>query len=94
MSPIVKFGKLILPLSLFPQSTAVILSDCVCPVLKRECVGLKMPYKDCVLQNDALSLGDKETTVTQSLFANQSPLIKGWFLLMLVNLGLFLILMH
>jgi hypothetical protein len=53
-----------------------------------------MPYKDCVLQNDALSLGEKETTMTQSLFANQSPLIKGWFLLMLVNLGLFLILMH
>ena len=96
MSPDSEFDKLINKSCFSEKGMRVSLFlSCMCvQVLKRECVGRNMPYKDCVLQNDSLTLREKETTVAQAILSNQSPLIKGWFLLMVVNLALFLIFMH
>jgi hypothetical protein len=62
-----------------------------------------MSMKECALQEEHRSLLagrmshshiERETTLVQALVDNQSPVMKAWFVLMLVNLGLFLLLIH
>ncbi len=60
-----------------------------------------MSMKECAIQEEHRALlsgrrshGEGETTLVQALVDNQSPVMKAWFVLMLVNLALFLVLIH
>jgi hypothetical protein len=50
-------------------------------------------HEDLKLASPLLN-GDAEQSIFQSLMANQSPIIKVWFVMMVLNLGLFLLLIH
>ena len=58
-----------------------------------------MSFRELAFQEDlklssALRQEDEEMNPLQSLLANQSPVMKVWFVIMLLNLGLFLVLIH
>jgi hypothetical protein len=59
-----------------------------------------MTYRELVAQQDALNLnspllaGEQELGPWQDFMKNQSPIIKVWLVVMLVNLIMFLFLMH
>lgn len=58
-----------------------------------------MTFRELAFQEDlkltsALSDHDEEKSPLKALMDNQSPIMKMWFVIMLVNLGLFLALIH
>jgi hypothetical protein len=65
---------------------------------KRECV-ISMMFKDLTLRDDMnlaspLRQAESEQTMVQALVVNQSPIMKVWFVMMVVNLALFLFLIR
>lgn len=58
-----------------------------------------MTFRELAFQEDlklssALLNQDQDKNVFKALLENQSPVMKVWFLIMLVNLGLFLVVVH
>lgn len=55
-----------------------------------------MTFKELAMQDltTPLAQTEVETSVVQAVLANQSPIMKVWFLLMMVNMVLFLFLIN
>lgn len=58
-----------------------------------------MSVKEYAIRDErslAASLGgrERETTLVRALVENQSPVIKIWFVIMLLNMAMFLLLIH
>jgi hypothetical protein len=58
-----------------------------------------MTFRELAFQEDlklssALLNQDQDNNVLKALLENQSPVMKVWFLIMLINLGLFLVVVH
>ncbi len=58
-----------------------------------------MTFRELAFQEDlnlssALLNQDQDKNVFKALLENQSPVMKVWFLIMLINLGLFLVVVH
>ncbi len=58
-----------------------------------------MTFRELAFQEDlklasALRQDDEEFNPLQSMLENQSPVMKIWFVIMLLNLGLFLVVIH
>jgi hypothetical protein len=65
----------------------------------KESVCDAMTFRDMTFQDDLAAASaqgavDVEKSFFQSLVDNQSPIIKIWFVMMVLNLGLFLFLIH
>lgn len=54
----------------------------------------EMAFQEELKLASPLLNADAEKSLFQSLMENQSPIIKIWFVIMVVNLGLFLVLIH
>jgi hypothetical protein len=58
-----------------------------------------MTFKELALQDERtlaapLRAQEAEATMLQAVMDNQSPVMKLWFAIMIVNLALFLLLLH
>lgn len=58
-----------------------------------------MTFRELAFQEDLnltspLLSGESDKGIVQEVLANQSPLMKGWFVIMMVNLLMFLFLIH
>jgi len=58
-----------------------------------------MTYRDLMAQdkmrlNSPLLAGEEEQGVLKDFMQNQSPIMKVWFVVMVVNLAMFLFLIH
>lgn len=55
-----------------------------------------MTYKELALQQENYSAcsGDDNRRSVKAFLDNQTPVMKAWFILMVINLGVFLILTH
>jgi len=58
-----------------------------------------MTFRELAFQEDlklssSLLNGEADKGIVQEMLANQSPLMKGWFVIMMVNLLMFLFLIH
>jgi hypothetical protein len=65
-------------------------------VTRKECV---MTFKEMAFQEELklaspILNAEAEKSPLQSLLENQSPIIKVWFIIMVLNLGMFLLLIH
>ena len=63
---------------------------------------MAMTYKESLLKNDrrlgtanlVSATNEQEANIAESFLTNQSPVMKAWFVMMVINLALFLILLH
>jgi hypothetical protein len=58
-----------------------------------------MTYRDLIAQdkmrlNSPLLTGEEEQSALKDFMQNQSPIMKVWFVVMVVNLAMFLFLIH